>query len=360
MKKVSPAIIALLLFIPIISGAKDWPNHGNIILRAGGGYSSVLGDFEDFLQHGGYGTLGVSFSMAPFMPLLNQQRFELFVDVDIQYNHNVMPPNDASFLSTTSLSGGPLFVFHVHPLFQPYMAVLGHFSVVYWNLDTLQMDDTLFRGGIAARVGVMMSFTDMVGLDVSARYMMFPLSETLYHTMGVSLGVTVTFGKRFFKAPGKTTAQTTLLENYTQGVDLFNQGKLESARDKFIIVKEEQPGFRNTDQYLARIEYYRNMFERAQLAYRAGEYLKALSLYRKLTDYYPESSKRIIQIKGILSQRIGNWESQAIRLYNQKNYRQAIVILKNIEVVEPGNRTVKLYLPRAEKRLEAINKLNQD
>ncbi|MGL4369649.1 MAG: hypothetical protein ACRCUT_08255, partial [Spirochaetota bacterium] len=88
-----------------------------------------------------------------------------------------------------------------------------------------------------------------------------------------------------------------------------------------------------------------------------GDSYAAISILEKIAPLMADAEKTLVQVRISLAGEVASLEKEGIAAYERKDYKNCIVIMKKVSVIDPENRTAKIYLPRARKRAEALEKL---
>ena len=92
----------------------------------------------------------------------------------------------------------------------------------------------------------------------------------------------------------------------------------------------------------------------------SGKYFQAIPLFIESLKIYPSNSNArnaLNELRYRLSEKVPGMIEEGLLFYNHRKYKEAIVVFKNILMIEEGNKKSKEYLRLSQEKMEALEKL---
>jgi tetratricopeptide (TPR) repeat protein len=293
----------LLAMLPAPSrGADGGAGSWDIILGGRAGYALFLGPYRDDFRN--------SYRVGAYIALGNTGivRF-LMGEADFDYGRHAMRESGKSYLQFFSGSIGPLLVFPAARYFQPFAGASLRGSYVHLHAERTRRNVKSFKPGLLARTGFYVPIRRGFRLRFGADYTLEYLSGKPLHGLAFTGGVAYNFGGKqgdWHEGDDESIRVDRLM---AQGRSAMNDGRVEDAKARFRAVLDMRPG-------------------------------------------NPEAAEALAEISEVPA-----LERRGIDLYEQGDYRGCIVTMKRLLLIDPDNKAGLLYLPRAQRRQEALERL---
>jgi tetratricopeptide (TPR) repeat protein len=156
----------------------------------------------------------------------------------------------------------------------------------------------------------------------------------------------------------KMLAQYSSIEtNYQQGVKEFNDGELLRARQNFKQILDIKSDHLEARSYMEKIVVIESDYRRASELLENKNYYAAIPLLSRSERNMKEARSSLAEIRGKLAPLVPEFERRGIQYYDRNDYENCIDLMTKVQLIDPGNRTAGIYLPRATRRYEALKKL---
>ena len=338
------------IFFTFPLSARPWDE--GLTVNAMGIVSPVLGDFASHLGTGG----GVDLGFYYHLPWLNRN---LLAGGDLVYQHWGLSHSKKSSMLYAGFGGFLEYMYPVHRYFNPFAGASVRGVFLSLDTDNLGKKENTFKPGGGIRCGMQSDIWAGFGLRVMYEYNMLPLSGRLFQTASVSMGVT--FNLQGWKSRGHAGDQPDMPVDvnalYSQGQSHMEAGSLDRAEELFRKVLEQEPSHAPAARSLEQVSSVRSLHEQTRSLVSQGRNLEAIPNMEQCARYYPEDRSDLERIRSQYTREIPAWEQTAISAYDRKDYNTCIMVMQKILLVEPDNQTVKIYLPRAQKRQKALERL---
>lgn len=348
--------IVACVFVVMVPGVVAAPSQGaeslawNIIVGARAGYSMLLGpyrdDFRDSYRTGAYLSIGNAAIV----------RF-LMGEVDFEYGRHAMRESEKSYLQFFSGSLGPLVYYPAARYFHPYAGISFRGSYVHLHAERSRKNVKSFKPGFLARTGFYVPIRRGFRLRFGADYTLEYLSGKPLHGLAFTGGVAYNFGWKQgseYEGDDETLRVERLLARGRKAID---EGRVEDAKARFRDVLNISAGHTEATRALAGIVKAESDFTRAMKLSGDNRLFDALDLLEDAAKIIPEARAEQGRIRTILAGEVPSLEKSGIELYEKGDYRGCIATMKRLLLIDPNNKTGRIYLPRAQRRQEALERL---
>ena len=340
----------LLLFVSI-SPAYTRQYQQDFTLAPYGIFSPVTGTYSSHLHHG----FGGGIDVMSDLPWLNGN---LSAGLDMTFLNWYLKESTESSLFSFSTGGFLDYVFPVNPYFSPFGGVALKCSYLSLDAHRLEKKESTFRPSPGIRFGFYSSIYRGIGLRVMYEHNFTPLSERLFQSGNLSLGVTLNW--KGFKSKQQQAmninSEVDLESLYARGQTRMDTGNLDEAEQIFRQILEKNPDYDPAIVSSAQITAIRSCHEQTRSLISRGQNLEAIQGLEDCSRYYPEDRADLERIRMQYSREIPVWEVTGVSAYDKMNYTQCITVMQKILLVDPGNKTAKIYLPRAQQRQRALER----
>ncbi len=321
------------------------------MFEASFGYGPVFGYYDAYLSPGMSAGIGALRPVTLFgVPLIMEGEF--------LFSRYPMRESSASTLDVYSLRGGLLYLRYLYRFFNPYAGVLYQESLVHFSADRTGGSDTALKPGAVIKAGFISCFSYGFGSRIGVEYGIMPISDRAFSAL--SFTAAATFNYAAF-AGGSAGGPHTVYGNIGK---LMQQARVDlrernaaAAKDSLRKVLSLDSGHVEAKEGLKRIEDAEKYYERALGLAAKNQHYDAIMLFEQSSPVIIESERELARIRGLLARELPSLERSGVALYEKNEYRQCIAVMRKILLVDPENRTAKIYLPRAERRLQAIERL---
>ncbi|PKL17311.1 MAG: hypothetical protein CVV49_11755 [Spirochaetae bacterium HGW-Spirochaetae-5] len=314
------------------------------------GYTMPIGDWANELKPGFGIGLGYSFPTS----FLNNQ---VFVIQELSYSRWAFASNDNSTANIYSYSLLPAiyfpYSFTTGKIVAPFFAVGGQFSDLNLIEEKLSKNDHYFGLFLKGRTGIFLDITSNLRVKLQAEISSYPyISHKLNYT-SISLGI----GYRF-TAPAEIQNP-----NAKKIITLHNDGAIARNSEDWIKLQELVTEILALDPRDDQALYYQleiqdeGIYQTALQTIQTKGELQAIPLLEKIAQRHKPAQQQLIFIRNKFKTKIPEWRKSGVQAYENLNYQLCVQLMKQILLVDPEEETAKIYLPRAEKRLQALEKL---
>ncbi len=342
-------------FLILISTVNLYPAeeyYKDITLTVYAGPSYPTGFYSDYLDSGYISGLSAFYNL----PFLNGNTYLLG---GYSYSTYTMKVSKGSSLSLNDFYAGCMFTYPVIPYILIDTGVALH--TIYSMLDTdhTGRSETAFKPGYSVFAGGMAYLGRGIGLFINGEYRSTDYSSEKFETVSIKGGLTYNFGDY------RTDIESR--ENADKKISLFDRGVTEFKRKNFYEAKQIFAELYRIDSRYPGLDYYMQRVEEIEGSYKSAEQymaqknaLKAIPYFDSCSPYIKDCELKLIQQRKSLMSNVPAWETEGIRLYDNREYKECIVIMERILLVDPENKNANIYLPRAVKRNKAIESLQSE
>ncbi len=340
--------LAVIIIVLNLSFDRAFGNDA-IMLGLQTGVKDVQGRYNNQLENGYY--IGI-YSILP-IPIINKY---LTGDINLSYTRYVLKESKSSNLISSSFKAGPLVYYPLFKYFQPYAGLTFGINYLHLTTENTNTSEKTFKPASSVKTGFFVPFGRYIKARITAEYSLFELSKERFQDIKYGLGVAYNF--RIYDEDNITKLEKTLEYErlYDDAIDLFKAGDGRRARDIFEKIIEYDSDFKDVDNYLEIIHNNEDKYEQALELVDDGKLYDAVTILAETEKYFIEARDKLRKVRLILLKEVRNHESQAIMAYDNKEYRKCILILQKIQSVDPENKVVEVYFPKAVQRYNAIKR----
>ncbi len=326
------------------------PYLGSVIFGISGGAVFELAEFSDELN------IGYSILFSTYWPLPPlSENFLILFDIGWD-NYSLVHSGNSQFFSLYAETGAA-WRFPLHVFFQPYGGILFQGAWLHVNTDRMDKTDDLFRPGIVLEAGFFSEIYRGVGLRVALRHKFLPLSKKLYSPLSIEAGVTCRYTSFNTEDINREKKSFTVAEMLMKAENELNAGRLKESEKILHGILEKSPYHSDASVLAKKISDIKRDYASGERFYKNRRYLESIPYLNRTAFYFPASAEKITRIRKIYANRIPVWERRGMRAYEQQDYDTCIRLMRQIILIDPGNSTAGIYLPRALKRKKALQRL---
>ncbi len=345
-----------------LSDGRAFPAHlaGNDAgVYAGYRRSAVQGLYDDYLGAGNYFCTGLLFPI----PLLYRH---LFAEGEfLAGSHEVTESPSSSFQQYT-LRLGATAAWPLFSHFNPYAGLFFQESMVHLDAAKIKEAETALKPGLGIRAGALVPVYSIFGLRLGVEYSNIALS--VKHLKELSFTAAATIRIPFFStAPsgeemgthktGKLFLKDHAEEHFRLGLEMVKKGDADSAEEAFRKTLTVKPDHTGATRMLQEISSAKAGHAKARTLLKAKNYYNAIPHLEKAAAFIGAAGTDLAETRSLLSGELPGLIRRGIRAYEERNYDKCITLMKKVQIVDPENETAKLYLPRAQSRKKAIDRL---
>lgn len=285
------------------------------------GYSHVIGNYGPVYQ----GTWLLGFSASPYVSRYWR------VEIDGTYASHPIARGalfSESRLTALSLAAGVVATVPVARYLQIEAGLLADGRYLEQRTGLTNTRQWTLKPAMLVKAGVVIPFSWGIMIRGGVEYTLHELSGKLFSGLSYTAGVS--FGYAQYRETVKNRETRRDRDKTAEEVTTQNREKLMRARTDY-------------QQGLALV--------------RQGNPYEAIPLLDAAAPLLPEAQKELDRVRGELRRELPLLEQRGIEAYEGREYEKCIAIMKRIRLIDPENRTAALYLPRATKRFEALQRL---
>jgi len=144
---------------------------------------------------------------------------------------------------------------------------------------------------------------------------------------------------------------------YAGGVRDFNEGELARAKAGFKSILEMKADHMEARSYMEKIIETEDNYLRASELAEKKNYFAAIPFLARAEKHMKEARKDLADIRSRLAPLVPDMERRGVGAYDRNDYETCIDLMNKVQLIDPSNRTARIYLPRAIRRDEALKKL---
>jgi tetratricopeptide (TPR) repeat protein len=276
-------------------------------------------------------------------------------EFDFTYARYRLIESKNSYMYSLSIHLLPLVYYPFTTFFHIYAGVGAKGSYLFLYTNQYDKESKTFKPGLVAKAGFFFPIRWSLRFRIGVEYSFFQLSGKPFHGFDFHGGVSYNFNPSVRLSGPDRTDRINLY--YNRGVRDFEEGKFKSARENFVKVLTIDPGHRETLEKLDLLGKVVSDYERARSHVSAKRYYRAIPLLERAARYIKAAKEDLVKVRQRLVGEIPSLEKRGISLYERKDYKNCIGVMKRLLLIDPNNRVASIYLPRARKRYEALQKL---
>ncbi|MBP7583922.1 MAG: hypothetical protein KBA61_07800 [Spirochaetes bacterium] len=315
------------------------------------GYSSLSGHYASELND----SLHLGLSLIPF-----SSRY-LLGELDLTYSAYELSGSDGSYLYSTAINAGPLLNLPLSGTFSLYAGLLARGNYFYLDTHNLDRQENTFKPGFSVRAGTFIALPLGLRLRAGIDCSQVWLSGTPFRSYAAHAGISYNLlhisSGEYRETREKLSVYSQVDLHYNAGVRKFNEGELKDAKESFARVLALKADHADSRSYMDRIVETENEYARAEKHLETRDYFAAIPHLSRAEANMKEARAALADVRAKLAPQVPEMERRGIRAYDAGEYGLCIDLMNRVKLIEPDNKTVRIYLPRAEKRQEALKKL---
>lgn len=348
MQKVIYLLTCVVVFRSLLFGASE-NSEKSITFGATGGISSSHGSYESQLSDG--------YNVALF---LNYHFFDnrfILLESDLSLTEHTLKNSKSSKLTFYSFGLGPVLNFPVYRYLRPYIGLLANIN--YFNLTaaTTKRNERTFKAGVMGKAGLHIPVYSNILTNIGIRYTVNELSGKTFRDMSYFAGVSYSYDFIPREKAERSTRIVEADELYESGLKYLKIGDGIKAKGNFNKVITLNKNYKDVQSYMEIIKTNEDNLNKSAVYLSENRPFDALPLLVTAEKYLLEAKTKLYELRLRLAKEADILVKLGIDAYNKEDYESCIYLMQRAELVLPDNESIKIYLPRAQQRFNAMQKL---
>lgn len=279
----------------------------------------------------------------------------LLFEGNFLYTELSLENSSKSEFSVYTAGAGPVILIPFRYI-QPYMGFFATFN--YFNLNTVVTgrDEKTYKAGAAVKAGMNFPVYKNFCANIGVRYSINELSGEVYHASTFYAGITYSLNFFTREKVQSITRQIEIDEYYETGLTYFQKGDGVKAKEYFETVLEYDKSYKNAEHYIEIIRTSELNYDKALRLISEDKLFEALPLLVDTEKYLIKASLKLTEIREQIVGEEKKLENLGIQAYDHEEYEKCIYYMKRVQLINPDNESIKIYLPRAIQRYNALKK----
>jgi tetratricopeptide (TPR) repeat protein len=326
---------------------------GQIIVEASGGYSLLNGFYENKLES----------SPAFFLKTSKDIIYPFFIQGIFSYSSYNFKESSGSYISRYSFYLGPVVRYGIYG---PLLFTGGLYvteSLFTIKASHLYYTDRTYKTGFAASAGIVYSLTREIIAEAGVLLAQTELSGepfrdiNYFGSIGYSFNFYSSAYRKKFQETRKALSEIEKIEGlYNSGVLSYNEGNINEAEIYFKKILDLKDEYRDTAEYINTIGEIKRDMETANKLSKEKKKVQAIPFLSKWEKQVPAAKEKLEKLRRELAPEALKLETGGIQAFDKKNYRESIRLLSRVLLIDPENKKARLYLNRARRYLDTIEK----
>ena len=337
-----------ILFVPHPGWAAGW---GDVIISADAGYTIPAGYYRDYLK----GTYRVNLSALYGNPSI----LKLFMfEAGASYARYPLKAGSSSYLQEGSMCLGPLVSYRIAGHIQLYMGPSLSLSYLHLHASRYNTNERSFKPGFLARAGLFFPLALGVRLRADFSYRIHYLSGKPFHECSFTGGVGYNFNPDERSRDDASHVPATKAAWHLAAAEkAMKEGDIDKAKEEYRKALSIEPSNDEARIRLDVIEKAESDFAHSRSLLNDKHFFEAIPLLEGAAGLLPDARRELASVRTRLSGEIPLLEKKGVELYEKGEYATCVDTLRRLLLIDPNNRTAQIYLPRAQKRIEAMERL---
>jgi hypothetical protein len=305
------------------------------------GYTHVRGYYENDFKP------AASFSID-ILPII---RNWFCLDLSVSYRAFKLQNSTDSLLKDYSAGAGGRLFYKMGPV-APYAGFLAGGD--YLRLETQKTDvvKNTYKPSVYGRAGFLLFLPGGVTADLRGERSYREMSGRTFQSTTFGGAVIFRFGES--SADIDTTEKNIAAGNFSEGVRAYNLKHLSVAERYFLKVPPSDKLYTESKRYLNEIRDINTTYEKARNLISQNKLLESIPLLEQISIRSKEAEDDLVKVRKTLIEQVDDLSKIGVAAYEAKDYRKCIQVMRMINAIDPDNKTVKIYLPRALQRERAL------
>ena len=261
-------------------------------------------------------------------------------------------------MQSVSISIGPVAYYPATAWLQPYIGAAARGSWLHLHASRTNRNVKSLKPGFQAKAGFFFPVWRGLRLRLGADYTLEILSGKMLHGMNVTGGLAYNFNPEERIGGALPADSGDRIYWYLARADrALAAGRTDEAKANYTRVLELDRNNATALEKFRAIQKAESDYARALKLSGEKRYHEALPLLDEAGAYIGAARIEQERVRKLLAGEIVQLEKLGIALYERGDYRGCIAVMKQLLLIDPKNRNGLIYLPRAQKRQEAMERL---
>lgn len=343
-------IIVLIMQLPFHGSAAGTENFsGSTVLGIQGGPSFPGGYYEQKLNTGISG--GIFF--LPYISSL------FMIEGSLAASYYSIQGSEKSALYDVSAGAGLLLYYPLFSFFMPYGGASLSAHYIRFEADLSGRTEDTWKPGYFIKAGAFIPFSERIVCRIGAEYCEHDLSDKTFRSIQLMCGISYRMRPEL---PVSVKSVRELRDDeagrlYHKGIKEFSDRNPFAAEVYFREVLNRTHNYKDTEQYIERINHIRNMYSAAVAAEEKGDLFFALEKYDGIDNALKDAEHRRNILRKKLLHLVPEMEKNGVKAYHGGEYGKCITVMKRVLLILPESRKAEMYLKRAMQNRQALRKL---
>ncbi|MCX7678920.1 MAG: porin family protein [Spirochaetes bacterium] len=320
------------------------------------GENIPVGTFSDYFSYGPSASLGILIHTPYFYKYL-------FSEGTVTFNKHSLHESPNSHLTMYSLGLATGIFYPLGKYIVPYGSIGIQESCLVFNAHTTNKTVTEFSPMAFLQGGIAIPLYSQFFLRCNVTFTIAEISHERFSSISFSIGGMLNYPPNMWRigSPYDTAKKPHQQENaddlYKEAQAAAEAGEIEKAEDLLKKIFELNPQHQPSKELQNKFLIAKENYNKATLLINEKKYFAAIAPLELSLPYIKSASKDLLFVRSKLINEIPYLEKVGIEAYQNKDYNRCIIIMNKIKTIDPKNEIVEMYLPRAIKRKEAIERL---
>jgi hypothetical protein len=327
------------------------PSDEKNIFRFGiiSGRTDVTGYYDDEINSGITAGIFVNYSFL-------NNRF-ILLESELIYTDLSLSESTSSVFNFYSFSLGPVLYFPEWRYIKPYAGFFA--GINYFTLTAVRtnQNEIAIKPSAAVKAGLYIPAYKNFSVNLGIKYAVNELSGKAFRNMSFFAGVLYSY--EFFpkEKAERTAMQVEIDEYYESGLRYFKHGDGIKAREYFSKVMLQDNNYKDVKNYYEIITSNIEKYTKAIELISEKNVFDALPLLIDSEKYLLSASEKLKEMRLFLENEEKSLVDLGVAAYNRNDYEKCIFYMKRVQLINPENDSVGIYLPRAVQRFNALRKI---
>lgn len=329
-------------------------NVSGISLSAGKTYTS--GYYSDYFQDSWSFALGTIFEMPRIYDYL-------FAEANIIFDQRSMKESPDSYLRIYAIETGAGLFLPLWRYLVAYSSIGIQESYFLFHADFLDKDKLFFKPGAVFKAGFFIPLFQNISLRAGITHAVTEISEKRFYSTSFAISSIFRYPANIWSIDRTQERDPAFVlkenpdELFKNAMANIVDGDIEKAELLFKRVLEISPFHNESKEMLKKIQLSKESYQIASELIKENRYFDAIVHLEKSIPYVKRANAELNLARAKLLGEIPTLERRGIEEYEKKEYDRCIAIMNRIKTIDPNNATAAMYLPRAVRRKEAIERL---
>lgn len=313
------------------------------------GYSRPAGYYSsDFKSTGMFG--------VELLPVIrNWYALDMYT---VYRKYSLVNSRESSLTDVSAGIGGRLF--YKIGFIAPYAGIIGGGDYLRLNTKITDKTNESYQLMVSGRTGLLIFFPRGITGDIRGEYSYRQMSGKSFPAVSVTGGLLFRFG-----GTGDSDATTgrrvppSGAKDFSEGMKSYNAKMLGEAEKFFMKIPAEDVLYPESSKYLREIAELKKIYSQARTLIKQDKLIESIPHLEQAAVRMKEAEDDLVNVRKKLMDKVDDLEKIGIAAYEKKDYKNCIAVMRIISAIDPDNKIVRVYLPRAIKREQALSQENE-